>query len=138
MIRINLIKVKFNSFDEFEAELNQNLQHCEATCDGVMWDRGIDEYIHPCNSFSDFNWDIHDHSEHWKEDDHWEHWEDNDHWEHEDHHWNDDHDDDHWEHWEDNDHWEHEDHHWDDDHDSNQNFHFAGADLGYKPSKKRQ
>ena len=113
MIRINLIKVKFNSFDEFEAELNQNLQHCEATCDGVMWDRGIDEYIHPCNSFSDFNWDIHDHSEHWKEDDHWEHWEDNDHW-------------------------EHEDHHWDDDHDSNQNFHFAGADLGYKPSKKRQ
>ena len=134
MIRINHIKVKFKSFDEFEAELNLNLQHCEATCDGVMWDRSIDEYIHPCNSFSDFNWDIHsdrennDQSEQWKEDDHREQWKEDDHWEHEDLQWeHEDH------------HWEHEDHHWDDDdHDSNQNFHFAGADLGYKPSKKRQ
>ena len=43
-------------------------------------------------------------------------------------------------HWDDDDHhWENDHHQWDDnDHDWDQNFHFAGADLGCKPSKKRQ
>ena len=32
-----------------------------------------------------------------------------------------------------------DDHHWDDnDHDNDHDFHFAGADLGCKPSKERQ
>ena len=36
-------------------------------------------------------------------------------------------------------HWEDDDHHWDDnDHDNDHDFHFAGADLGCKPSKERQ
>ena len=102
-------------------------EYCHQTCHSREMDRGIDDFVYPCNydlwTHGDHHWDDNDH--HWEDNDH--HWEDNDHhWDDNDHHW--DHND---HHWDDNDHhWDHNDHDW------NQNFAFAG--LGCKQSKDTQ
>ena len=58
------------SFDDFQTEMNSNMQNCESICDGAMLDKGIDDYTHPCNFTSDNDQE---------DDDHWDHWDDDDH-----------------------------------------------------------
>ena len=51
------------SFDDFQTEMNSNMQNCESICDGAMLDKGIDEYSHPCNDTSDNDQEDDDHEQ---------------------------------------------------------------------------